>query len=109
MWFNGSAKYFCKLRKHPIEKWSLINPHPWCAPLTEHAEYIDVFCSDFEKVLTSMIDNGIEAKAEQDIKDSLALETMGHAQFAMQKCAMFHGRGEFLKQLKSKITLPKNR
>ena len=56
-----------------------------------------------------MIDNGIEAKAEQDIKDSLALETMGHAQFAMQKCAMFHGRGEFLKQLKAKVTLPKDR
>ena len=51
-----------------------------------------------------MIDNGIEAKAKQDIKDSLALETMGHVQFAKQKCAMFHGRSEFLKQVKTKVT-----
>ena len=77
--------------------------------LAEHADYIDVFCSDFEKVLTTMIDNGIEAKAEQDIKDSLALETMAHVQFAKQKCAMFHGRSEFLKQVKTKVTDPGNK
>ena len=72
--------------------------------ISEHAEYIDVFCSDFEKVLTSMIDNGIEAKVKEEIKDDLALEAMSHAQFAMQKCAMFHGRSDFLEQMKAKIT-----
>ena len=51
-----------------------------------------------------MIDNGIEVKVKQEIKDSLALEAMSHAQFAKQKCAMFHGRSEFLEQMKAKIT-----
>ena len=56
-----------------------------------------------------MIDNGIELKSKQEIKDSLALETMAHAQFAQQKCAMFHGRKDFLESLKAKVADKNNR
>ena len=56
-----------------------------------------------------MIDNGIEARHKQEIKDSLALEAMAHAQFAKQKCAVFHGRRDFLERLKEIITNPQNR
>ena len=90
-----------------IEIWSRYMFPLYC--VSEHTEYIDVFCSDFEKVLTSMIDGGIEVRHKQEIKDSLALEAMAHAQFAKQKCAVFHGRRDFLERLKELITNRKNR
>ena len=90
-----------------IEIWSRYICLSSC--VSEHAEYIDVFCSDFEKVLTSMIDNGIEVRHKQEIRDNLALEAMAHAQFAKHKCAVFHGRRDFLERLKELITNRKNR
>ena len=93
-WFND----------HLIGFWILI-----FYTLVEHEDYIDVFCSDFDEVLRSMIDNGIELKSKQEIKDSLALETMAHAQFAQHKCAIFHGRKDFLELLKAKVADKSNR
>ena len=49
------------------------------------------------------------ARHKKEIKDSLALEAMAHAQFAKQKCAVFHGRRDFLERLKEIITNPQNR
>ena len=56
-----------------------------------------------------MITEGITEKEAADTTDPLAEEIFQHSSFCQSKSKMFHGRKEFLKNIKETITTVENR
>ena len=70
---------------------------------SEHAEYLERFLADFERVLTSMIEKGIDERNKSAVNDPLSLECIAHAQFAKTKAQGFQGRADFLEDIRTKL------
>lgn len=68
--------------------------------LPEHAQYIEDLCKTFYDTLTGMIDRAVGQRREVEIKDNLIEEITGHLSFCLKKCQTFHGRKEFLEEMK---------
>lgn len=82
--------------------WSSNGIDPETTP--QHAKYIDDLCKTFYDTLTSMIDKAVGKRREVEIKDNLIEEVTGHLSFCLKKCQAFHGRGEFLEEMRKLVT-----
>ena len=69
----------------------------------EHAQYIDNLCACFYDTLTGMIENGISISVESRVRDHLVDEVFQHAAFCQKKCETFHGREEFMKDVREAL------
>lgn len=69
----------------------------------EHAQYIEKLCTDFYDTLTDRISRGIGEDQSIDKEDPLTNGIFQHGSFCKKKCALFHGRDEFLTSVKEKV------
>lgn len=79
------------------------------AQSTKHAQYIEKLCVDFYEKLTTMISEGIAEKEAAEITDPVAEEIFQHSSFCQNKAKRFHGRSEFLNDIKETIKTVENR
>lgn len=70
----------------------------------DHAQYIDDLCKTFYDTLTGMIDKAVSQRRAVEIKDNVIEEVTGHLSFCLKKCQAFHGRQEFLEEMKKLLT-----
>ncbi|KAK3736404.1 hypothetical protein QZH41_017906 [Actinostola sp. cb2023] len=82
-------------------KWSSNGIDPQSSP--EHAQYIDDLCKTFYDTLTGMIDKAVGKRRAVEIKDNLVEEVTDHLSFCLKKCQAFHGRREFLEEMKNAL------
>ena len=64
---------------------------------SEHKNYIDRLCGDFEKCIKEKVEAAILDSAKSNRVTSLEEEVAQHLRFCQEKCRVFSGRVEPLK------------
>ena len=60
--------------------------------VSEHKDYIQRLCTDFEASLKKMIEAGIKARQKTEVSDPLYNEIVQQINFCRNKCEKFSGR-----------------
>ncbi|XP_070554535.1 NACHT domain- and WD repeat-containing protein 1-like [Ptychodera flava] len=67
--------------------------------VVEHRKYIENLCEDFENHIKAGVLDGIAERAKSDITDPLYEEVSQHVTFCQNKCEMFQGRQNTLREI----------
>ncbi|XP_077984721.1 NACHT domain- and WD repeat-containing protein 1-like [Glandiceps talaboti] len=72
--------------------------------ITEHQEYLDRFCQDFQSKLQEKVEEAIKERKQSEVTDQVFREVLQHARFCNSKCEMFHGQADALQTIKTYVT-----